>query len=48
LKPVLEHVDANGPPIRAVYLSSRHLSKVRSFFDEPLEAWRPEPPWDKA
>jgi DNA-binding transcriptional LysR family regulator len=49
LVPVLEHVDADGPPIRAVYPSSRHLSpKVRSFIDEVLEAWRPEPPWDTA
>jgi DNA-binding transcriptional LysR family regulator len=47
LLPVLEHVDADGPPIRAVYPSSRHLSpKVRSFIDELLDAWRPEPPWD--
>jgi DNA-binding transcriptional LysR family regulator len=47
LVPVLEHVDADGPPIRAVYPSSRHLSpKVRTFIDELIDAWRPEPPWD--
>jgi DNA-binding transcriptional LysR family regulator len=49
LIPVLQQVDADGPPIRAVYPSSRHLSpKVRSFIDELLEAWRPEPPWDRS
>jgi DNA-binding transcriptional LysR family regulator len=48
LVPVLERVDADGPPIRAVYPSSRHLSpKVRTFIDELLNEWRPEPPWDK-
>lgn len=48
LLPALEHFDADGPPIRAVYPSSRHLSpKVRSFIDELLDAWRPEPPWDR-
>ena len=48
LIPVLERFDADGPPIRAVYPSSRHLSpKVRSFIDELLEVWRPEPPWDQ-
>jgi DNA-binding transcriptional LysR family regulator len=48
LIPVLEQFDAEGPPIRAAYPSSRHLSpKVRSFIDELLEAWRPEPPWDQ-
>ncbi|HTO62901.1 MAG TPA: LysR family transcriptional regulator [Bradyrhizobium sp.] len=48
LVPILGHVDADGPPIRAAYPSSRHLSpKVRSFIDELLEAWRPEPPWDR-
>jgi DNA-binding transcriptional LysR family regulator len=47
LLPILQNVDADGPPIRAVYPSSRHLSpKVRTFIDELLEAWRPEPPWD--
>jgi DNA-binding transcriptional LysR family regulator len=49
LVPILRHVDADGPPIRAAYPSSRHLSpKVRTFIDELLEAWRPEPPWDQA
>jgi DNA-binding transcriptional LysR family regulator len=49
LLPVLEHADVDGPPIRAVYPSSRHLSpKVRSFIDKLLEAWRPEPPWDRS
>jgi DNA-binding transcriptional LysR family regulator len=49
LLPILGHVDADGPPIRAVYPSSRHLSpKVRIFIDEVLDAWRPEPPWDRA
>ena len=48
LIPVLEQFDADGPPIRAVYPSSRHLSpKVRSFIDELLGVWRPEPPWDE-
>jgi DNA-binding transcriptional LysR family regulator len=48
LLPALEHFDAEGPPIRAVYPSSRHLSpKVRSFIDELLDAWRPDPPWDQ-
>lgn len=49
LVPVLRQVDADGPPIRAVYPSSRHLSpKVRTFIDELLGAWRPEPPWDRS
>ena len=49
LVPILEDVDADGAPIRAVYPSSRHLSpKVRTFIDALLEAWRPEPPWDSA
>jgi len=48
LLPALEHFDAEGPPIRAVYPSSRHMSpKVRSFIDELLDAWRPDPPWDQ-
>jgi DNA-binding transcriptional LysR family regulator len=47
LVPVLQRFDADGPPIRAVYPSSRHLSpKVRIFVDEVSEAWRPMPPWD--
>ena len=46
---VLDDVAADGPSVRAVYPSSRHLSpKVRSFIDELLDAWRPEPPWDVA
>jgi DNA-binding transcriptional LysR family regulator len=45
---VLDDVSADGPSVRAVYPSSRHLSpKVRSFIDELLSAWRPEPPWDQ-
>jgi DNA-binding transcriptional LysR family regulator len=48
LVPVLRRFDADGLPIRAVYPSSRHLSpKVRIFIDEVIDAWRPEPPWDK-
>src|SRR5262249_1142298 len=48
LVPVLQRFDADGPPIRAVYPSSRHLSpKVRTFIDELLESWRPDPPWDQ-
>jgi DNA-binding transcriptional LysR family regulator len=48
LVPVLQRYDADGPPIRAVYPSSRHLSpKVRTFIDELLEAWRPDPRWDQ-
>ena len=48
LVPVLRRFDADGPPIRAVYPSSRHLSpKVRTFIDQVLDAWRPDPPWDK-
>ena len=46
---VLDEVAADGPSVRAVYPSSRHLSpKVRSFIDELVDAWRPEPPWDLA
>ena len=45
---VLEDFAADGPAVRAVYPSSRHLSpKVRSFIDELVNAWRPEPPWDR-
>ena len=45
---VLEDFAANGPAVRAVYPSSRHLSpKVRSFIDELVNAWRPAPPWDR-
>jgi DNA-binding transcriptional LysR family regulator len=48
LLPVLDCLSADGPSVRAVYPSSRHLSpKVRSFIDELLGAWRPEPPWDR-
>jgi DNA-binding transcriptional LysR family regulator len=46
---VLDDIAADGPSVRAVYPSSRHLSpKVRSFIDEFVDAWRPEPPWDLA
>ena len=46
LVPILHEFSAEGPAVRAVYPSSRHLSpKVRSFIDELLTAWRPEPPW---
>ncbi|MDN5005618.1 LysR substrate-binding domain-containing protein [Bradyrhizobium sp. GCM10027634] len=45
LVPVLKRFDFGGPPIRAVYPSSRHLSpKVRIFIDAVIDAWRPEPP----
>jgi DNA-binding transcriptional LysR family regulator len=48
LVPILGSVTMDGPSVRAVYPSSRHLSpKVRSFIDELLNAWRPEPPWDQ-
>ena len=48
LLPVLNEYSTDGPAVRAVYPSSRHLSpKVRSFIDELLTAWRPEPPWDR-
>ena len=48
LVPILNEYSADGPAVRAVYPSSRHLSpKVRSFIDELLTAWRPEPPWDR-
>jgi DNA-binding transcriptional LysR family regulator len=48
LLPVLTCLSADGPSVRAVYPSSRHLSpKVRSFIDELLAAWRPIPPWDR-
>jgi DNA-binding transcriptional LysR family regulator len=46
--PILNEFTADGPAVRAVYPSSRHLSpKVRSFIDELLTAWRPEPPRDR-
>ena len=45
---VLNSFPADGPAVRAVYPSSRHLSpKVRAFIDELLSAWRPIPPWDR-
>jgi DNA-binding transcriptional LysR family regulator len=48
LQPVLDGYSADGPAVRAVYPSGRHLSpKVRSFIDELLTAWRPEPAWDR-
>jgi DNA-binding transcriptional LysR family regulator len=48
LLPVLDCLSTDGPSVRAVYPSSRHLSpKVRSFIDELLTAWRPVPPWDR-
>ncbi len=48
LVPVLSEYSTDGPAVRAVYPSSRHLSpKVRSFIDELLTAWRPDPPWDR-
>ena len=47
LLPILDGLSVDGPAVRAVYPSSRHLSpKVRSFIDELLGAWRPVPPWD--
>jgi DNA-binding transcriptional LysR family regulator len=49
LVPILNEFAADGPAVRAVYPSSRHLSpKVRSFIDELLTAWRPDPPWDRS
>jgi DNA-binding transcriptional LysR family regulator len=48
LLPILDGLSVDGPAVRAVYPSSRHLSpKVRSFIDELLGAWRPVPPWDR-
>jgi DNA-binding transcriptional LysR family regulator len=48
LLPILDSHSTDGPSIRAVYPSSRHLSpKVRSFIDTLLGAWRPVPPWDR-
>jgi DNA-binding transcriptional LysR family regulator len=48
LVPILDHLSVDGPSVRAVYPSSRHLSpKVRSFIDELLRAWRPVAPWDR-
>jgi len=48
LLPILDHHSTDGPSVRAVYPSSRHLSpKVSSFIDELLSAWRPVPPWDQ-
>ena len=48
LVPILTEFAADGPEVRAVYPSSRHLSpKVRSFIDELVTAWRPEAPWDR-
>ena len=48
LVPILDSVTMDGPSVRAVYPSSRHLSpKVRSFIDELLNAWRPLAPWDQ-
>jgi DNA-binding transcriptional LysR family regulator len=48
LLPVLDCISVDGPSVRAVYPSSRHLSpKVRCFIDELLGAWRPVPPWDR-
>jgi DNA-binding transcriptional LysR family regulator len=48
LVPILDEYATDGSAVRAVYPSSRHLSpKVRSFIDELITAWRPEPPWDR-
>jgi DNA-binding transcriptional LysR family regulator len=48
LVPFLAEYSTDGPAVRAVYPSSRHLSpKVRALIDELLTAWRPEPPWDR-
>lgn len=47
LRPILESYALDGPPIRVVYPTGRHLSpKVRHFIDLLAETWRPEPPWD--
>ncbi|WP_119165432.1 LysR family transcriptional regulator [Algihabitans albus] len=49
LQPILEDHALDGPPIRVVYPTGRHLSpKVRHFIDLLAETWRPEPPWDEA
>ena len=48
LVPVLDGYGVDGAPIRGVYPSGRHLSpKVRRFVDLLVEAWPPEPPWDR-
>jgi DNA-binding transcriptional LysR family regulator len=48
LLPILDGHSLDGPSVRAVYPSSRHLSpKVRAFIDELLSAWRQVPPWDR-
>jgi DNA-binding transcriptional LysR family regulator len=47
LLPILDGLSVDGPAVRAVYPSSRHLSpKVRAFIDELVGAWRPVAPWD--
>ena len=47
LQPILKTHALDGPPIRVVYPTGRHLSpKVRNFIDLLAETWRPEPPWD--
>jgi DNA-binding transcriptional LysR family regulator len=49
LQPVPPCLSADGPSVRAVCPSSRHLSpKVRFFIDELLSEWLPEPPWDRS
>ena len=48
LLPFLDEVSADGPSVRAVYPSSRHLSpKVRAFIDELVNTWRQVAPWDR-
>ena len=42
-----EFADA-AEPIRVIYPSKRHLSpKVRLFIDQLIDAWSPEPPWER-
>lgn len=49
LVPVLAAYAVDGAPVRAVYPTGRHLSpKVRRLIDLIIDAWRPEPPWDRA
>ena len=47
LSPLLAGYRVDGPDIRAIYPSNRHLSpKVRRFVDLLVEIWSPDPPWE--
>ena len=48
LTPLLESYAVEPLPIRAMYPTRRHLTpKVRLFIDSLVEAWQPEPPWER-